>query len=249
MTLRFAIISFAVLASGCAALRPDTSDVIAKASASEFGSSCYGCDDTIAVARAAGYDYRKIVDGCLRRDGSDLHVIFELTTRAPFDAASAQGHAAVLGSILRRQGDTFFGGVLSREPEATQVAVRDYLQYDFAVDEREVAGWYPITFTANASAIRAPVNDVPASVYRQWHEQRNYYALVQIIDAHIHVNGTTKAEVREKLGDGLDNRDGYPNAGPDFWVYPSSRRVPWEHYLLVEFDQRGIVKEISWASE
>lgn len=93
---------------------------------------------------------------------------------------------------------------------------------------------------------------VPANVERNWREHGSYYALLEIVDAHIdpfnHRN-VSRADVRKYLGDGIDDRDGYPNAGPNFWVYPSSRRVPYGSYLLVYFDDSGHVEEIGWASE
>lgn len=93
---------------------------------------------------------------------------------------------------------------------------------------------------------------IPAVVDDNWREHRSYYALLEIVDEHIdpraHHN-VSKADVRKYLGQGIDDPDGYPNAGPDFWVYPSSRRVPYGHYLLVYFDNTGHVAEIGWASE
>jgi len=101
-------------------------------------------------------------------------------------------------------------------------------------------------------AASAPQDEVPSAVYRAWREKGSYYALLEIVDAHIDPSvhsRVSKADVRGYLGPGADSPDLYPNAGPDFWVYFSSRRVPFGSYLFVEFDKAGFVKEISWGSE
>ena len=119
----------------------------------EFGSAGYACEDTVAVARTAGVDYQAALDSCLRRDRNALHTLFRLTVDAGFDAASSQGHAAVLGHLLRRLGDDFFGNALAAEPPATRQAVRDALHYDFGVGEgvKEdwMLQWYHHTFADN----------------------------------------------------------------------------------------------------
>lgn len=121
------------------------------ASDAEFGATGYACEDTVTLARAAGVDYHATVGGCLRRERSAIHTLFRLTVDAGFDAASSQGHAAVLGRLLRRLGDDFFGRALAAEPSATRQAVRGDLYYDFGVGEgvREswMLEWYPRTFT------------------------------------------------------------------------------------------------------
>jgi|GEM_PF-4482398 len=111
--------------------------------------------------------------------------------------------------------------------------------------------------TARASGNLDPV---PESTYKAWQDHRSYYALLEIVDAHIDPCGgyespcgeprsyrATKAEVRRLLGDSIDKD--YPHAGPDTWVYSSDRHVPLGSYLVIEFDKQGLVKEIGWVSE
>ena len=110
-----------------------------------------GCADTIAVAREAGADYLQVVDGCLRREHRSLHRLFWLTRHAGFDAASGQGNAAILGTVLRRTGDDFFGGQLASEPPDVRREVHDSLLYDFGWGNTDITlsglkGWYPKTF-------------------------------------------------------------------------------------------------------
>ena len=93
---------------------------------------------------------------------------------------------------------------------------------------------------------------MPRDVYQAWREKDSYYALLEIVDAHIDPSvhpRVSKADVRKYLGPAVDSPDLYPNAGPDLWVYSSSRRVPFGSYLFVEFDKAGFVKEIIWGSE
>ena len=87
------------------------------------------------------------------------------------------------------------------------------------------------------------------TVYHRWTEQGNYYALLEIVDAHIH-EGVTKADVLKHLGTPFaDNPEDYPNAGPNNWVYHGNRRAPYGSYLYIGFDQNGLIKELSWGSE
>lgn len=125
--------------------------LIANASASEFGDSGYGCVDTIAVAASKGVDYRRVVDGAMRRDPGSLRELFWLTAHAGFDGASSEGNAAVLGNLLRYLGDGTFGSALSTEPAEIRKAVQDELRYDFGLEESGgkdawLVEWYPLTF-------------------------------------------------------------------------------------------------------
>ncbi len=92
-------------------------------------------------------------------------------------------------------------------------------------------------------------DEVSQRVVRRWHDEGSYYALLEIVDAHIATGRTTKEHVRERLGQAADSPDGYPNAGPKMWVYSSSRRVPYGSYLVVRFDDRDVVEDVSWVSE
>jgi phage tail protein X len=108
--------------------------LLAEAAQTEFGSSLYGCVDTLTAAENAGIDYRKAVDGCLGRDRLSMHLVMWMSKHANLDAASSQGHSAVLGTILRKTGDPFFGRSLAMEPESIRQAVRDDLLYDAGLD-------------------------------------------------------------------------------------------------------------------
>ncbi len=110
-----------------------------------------GCTDTVEVARQAGYDYVKLTYACLAGKPDAMHRFFVMTVTARFDAASAEGHASVLGTLLERLGDRFFGECLAREPAAVQEEVRRELLYDLgweadAVAMEDVERRYPVTF-------------------------------------------------------------------------------------------------------
>ena len=110
------VISVIIALAGCCS-RPneDASTVLAEAAETEFGDSLYGCADTIAVAESAGVDYCAVVERCLARDREAMGILFSLSKDAHLDAASSQGHAAVLGSLLRKLGDRFFSECLGAQ--------------------------------------------------------------------------------------------------------------------------------------
>ncbi len=140
--------------SGCTEQRR-ADELLTRASTSEFGDGAYRCSDTIKVAAKAGVDYKDVVDRTMRRDASALHTLFWLTADAGFDAASSEGHAAVLGNVLRYVGDDTFGTALNTESEPTRKTVLDALRYDFGVEaniltEELLAQWYPLTFARSA---------------------------------------------------------------------------------------------------
>jgi len=92
----------------------------------------------------------------------------------------------------------------------------------------------------------------PASeVFQRWEKSRSYYALLELVDAYIDPlsNKASKSDVEKYLGPGIDTPDHHPNAGPNMWVYPSIRRVPHGSYLIIEFDDQGMVQRIGWVSE
>jgi hypothetical protein len=135
--------------------------LIQEASEREFGSSAYGCADTIAVAEAAGVDYVKTVGAAERKDRAALKLLLRLTTDARFDAASGEGHAAVLGSLLRRLGDKFFASCLVEMDVETREAIGTEISYDMGeVDGPAEPEWrakYPKTFAAcSGPAVRSP---------------------------------------------------------------------------------------------
>jgi hypothetical protein len=94
-------------------------------------------------------------------------------------------------------------------------------------------------------------NNPQADPVTRYHQTEDYYALLQIVDEQIDPawNGrVSKADVLKFLGKGIDNPDLYPNAGPDYWVYTSTRRIPEGSYLCITFDN-GFVKSVAWGSE
>lgn len=112
----------------------------------------YGGDiETIAVAKIAGCDYLDLVARCFARDKAAMHELFELTMKAGFDGAASEGNSAVLGDVLRDQGDRFFGACLQMEPVETRKAIWNELMFDFGAGnavatEEDIASDYPKTF-------------------------------------------------------------------------------------------------------
>ena len=87
----------------------------------------------------------------------------------------------------------------------------------------------------------------------RWETSGDYYALLELVDTYIDPqwNGkVSKAEVIKWLGgEGAHSEDEYPNAGPNFWVYSSTRPIPSGSYLFIEFGDDGFVKDVAWGSE
>jgi hypothetical protein len=117
----------------------DANRVLSSAAQTEFGSPAGTCEETIAAAAAVGVDYRKVVALCLARDRRGMHLLLWLTSNARLDAASAEGHAAVLGEVLRSVGDEFFSRCLQAEPATVRKAVRDELFYDLGSEPDKLA--------------------------------------------------------------------------------------------------------------
>jgi len=140
----------------CAGPAPRSDNRLKKAAETEFGAEPpYKCIDTINVAKARGVDYRRVVDGCLARDRRAMSLLFWLSAHAGFDAASAEGHAGFLGTVLRRTGDAFFAQCLAGESAKVQWAVRSDLLdsvYDPSTEKearqflRQLNSRYPKTF-------------------------------------------------------------------------------------------------------
>jgi len=133
MRLACAVLLVLLLAPGCASRQDDSAAILWEED------PIYGCEDTIAVALKAGVDYRAVVDGCFRRDPKAVHTLFWLTVHAGFDAASSEGHAGVLGNVLRRTGDAFFGRCLAAEPADWRQAVQEGLI--FAMGREDDDDW------------------------------------------------------------------------------------------------------------
>jgi hypothetical protein len=145
--------------AGCTSEPRRAEALIARASTSEFGVGTYGCADTIEAAAKAGVDYERAVDGAMQRKEKSLHTLFWLTSNAGFDGAESEGHAAVLGTVLRYVGDGTFGAALSAEPVSTREAVQDDLRYDFGGGkggkEDWLIEWYPLTFATGGQITRS----------------------------------------------------------------------------------------------
>ena len=109
-----------------------------------------GMIDTIAIAENCGHDYVKLTAGALNRNNASLHQLLALSDE--FDAAATEGHIGVLGEVLRRSGDDFFGEQLSKESIEVRSLVQEFLLYDFGwgnteITKSELAQWYPLTFS------------------------------------------------------------------------------------------------------
>jgi len=141
----------AAVVAGCGRRTGNSRALLVEASETEFGSSGQPCAETIEVARRYGVDYEKLVAGCLERDRGSMHTFLGLASRGGFDAASAQGHAAVAGALLRKLGDRFFGACLAREAPSVQDDVRESLLYDLGygnidLTAEQIHRTYPKTF-------------------------------------------------------------------------------------------------------
>jgi hypothetical protein len=152
-----ALMPFLAVLAVCAGPAPLSDDLVKQAAETELGAEPpYKCIDTIHVAKARGVDYRRVVDGCLARDRRAMSLLFWLSAHAGFDAASSEGHAAFLGTVLRRTGDAFFAKCLARESAEVQRAVRMDLLEDAVYDPstqkqareflRQLNSRYPKTF-------------------------------------------------------------------------------------------------------
>jgi hypothetical protein len=111
----------------------------------------YLCPDTVAVAKAAGYDYENLVSRALSRDKQALRTLFWLSAHAGFDGASAEGDAGVLGALLKHLGDQHFSECLKEEPQDIREAVRGDIDYEMGyayepLEIREFRTEFPLTY-------------------------------------------------------------------------------------------------------
>ncbi len=147
--------------SASAAATPAAREMMAAAAETEFGGGL--CVETVVVARQAGYDYEKIVAGCLAGRVDAMRSLFWLSKHAGFDAASGQGNAAVSGMLLRKLGDAFYGKCLAAQGPAVRASVRMDLLYDLGYGNAEITlativAQYPTTFAPP----RHPYRDLEA---------------------------------------------------------------------------------------
>lgn len=153
--LCLAVITMAVV--GCSdtqAVKSTQNTKVDAATEQEVIANFVGYADTIAVARSAGYDYLAVVRRCLLRDKPAMHDLFRMSKDASFDGASSEGHAGVLGHVLRDAGDRFFGTCLEQMAPAVQQEVREHLLFDLGYGENaltadEIRRLYPKTFPSS----------------------------------------------------------------------------------------------------
>lgn len=102
--------------------------------------------DTVAVAKAAGYDYESLATRALAKDRQALHILFRLTAHAGFDGASSEGNAGVLGMLLKRLGDQHFSECLREESQDIRKAVWDNIEYDMDYAYEPPRTEFPLTY-------------------------------------------------------------------------------------------------------
>lgn len=176
--IRCLLLSLAIFTvAGC--LQSDAHRVLMEASSTEFGSGAYLCEDTVAVAKAAGHDYENLVARSLARDKQALHTLFWLTAHAGFDAASSEGNAAVLGVLLKRLGDQHFSECLKEEPQDIREAVRSALDYDMgfedeSIEYRAFRTEFPLTY-ATCFTVAERVQDFVYACRREVHQWQPDY--------------------------------------------------------------------------
>jgi hypothetical protein len=117
-------------------------DLLAAAAANEFGGSATLPSETIAVAKDHGLDYPRVVRAAGKGDVAALRRVMRFSVGNGLDAASAEGHAAVVGELLRRVGDAKFASAMRRESVAVRKAVTEYVLYDTGLSPRELKRRY-----------------------------------------------------------------------------------------------------------
>jgi hypothetical protein len=84
-------------------------------------------NETDEVADELGFDYRQTTQAALAHDRLAMHLMLWMTHQWQCDGAAAEGHAAVLGILMRRMGDKFFARSLAMETGPVRRGVRDTL--------------------------------------------------------------------------------------------------------------------------
>ena len=95
-------------------------------------------------------------------------------------------------------------------------------------------------------------NPVSSDVYLKWEQGNSYYALVEIIDAHLanrpDYNRATKQDVLKHLGQpnwGTINQDPKKE-----WAYQGlGRHVPYGDKVIFTFNKKNELIDIGWVSE
>jgi len=146
-------------------------NLIEQSSSREFGDASYGCGDTIAMAKDLGIDYRSVVDACLQGEDISLRkrafsLLLWISAYGGFDGAGSQGHASVVGSILRKFGDKAFSDLSRGQPLQICRPVALNVAYGlelFDSDDAYAAGMrgrYPLTF--EVLGVDAAMNELAA---------------------------------------------------------------------------------------
>ncbi len=126
----------------------ESGGLLARAASNEFGVGCSLPDELIAMARVAGLDYIKVVNSATKGDVKALGRLMRFTTNPRLDGAYGEGHAAVMGELLRHVGDAKFALALGKEKAAVRAAVEEALRYDTGLSAKGLARWYPRTSAA-----------------------------------------------------------------------------------------------------
>ena len=87
-----------------------------------------------------------------------------------------------------------------------------------------------------------------SAALRLWRETHSYYALLEIVEGIIEprIGSLRRADIEQLLGKGDPD---YPNSQGRMWHYAGERRIPEGSHILIEFDEKGIVKDLGWVSE
>ena len=95
-------------------------------------------------------------------------------------------------------------------------------------------------------------NVVSPSVYERWEKHNSYYALIEIIDAHLanrpDYNRATKTDVKKYLGEpnfGMPNQDEKKELGYQGF----HRHVPYGDKVIFTFNTKDELIEMGWVSE
>ena len=88
----------------------------------------------------------------------------------------------------------------------------------------------------------------PFTALRLWRETQSYYVLLEIVEGIIEpqIGRLRRTDIEQVLGKGDPN---YPNSQGRMLHYAGERRIPQGSHVLIEFDEKGIVKDLGWVSE
>jgi len=104
--------------------------------------SSFYLDDTIAQAKAAGVDYRAVLNAAISKNRKALQTLFGLTSSGVFKGQGADSHASMLWTLLAQWGDRSYSEVLASEPPITRQSVITFLDFAAAFDYSKT---YPLT--------------------------------------------------------------------------------------------------------